>query len=119
MDLDSLLAEPSTAETYAALTIEWSSIVFAWVALFALVAGALVVAFRARRPGGYWLLTGIATFIAGLAYTFIGPPQNFYDPSLAEKAFYYLGPVLPFFLFSIGFFRLAWSLRRELPTEET
>ena len=59
------------------------------------------------------MLTGIATFVAGLAYTFFGPPEAVYYPSLADRAFHYLGPVVPFFLFSIGFVRLAWSLRNE------
>lgn len=113
MAADSLWDGPSAAETQIVLGIEWSSIVLAWIALLALLAGAAVVAFRLRRPGGYWMLTGIATFLAGFAYTFFGPPATIYDPSLAGKAFYFLGPVVPFFLFSIGFFRLAWSLHRE------
>ena len=87
MEVDPLWDGPSTAETHMILVIEWLSIVLAWIALLALLIGAAFVAFRLRRPGGYLMLTGITTFISGLAYTFFGPPEAVFDPSLADMAF--------------------------------
>ena len=112
MEADSVWDGPSAAESYSVMIIEWSSIVLAWVALFALLVGALIVAFRTRRPGGYWMLAGIAMFVVGIVHTFL-KPHNYYDPSLIDRAFYFLGPVVPFFFFSVGLCRLAWSLRGE------
>lgn len=109
--MDSSWDGPGTAESWALVIVQWSSIVLAWVALLALLAGALIVAFRTRRPGGYWMLAGIAMFVAGIVHTFL-KPHNDYDPSLIDNAFNFLGPVVPFLFFSIGFCRLAWSLRR-------
>lgn len=84
------------------------------------VVGGYLVAFRSRRPGGYWMLAGAALFVAQFLYyvTFwrytAGPALDFsmtrtmYRDALAPAI-----PLLPVLLFAIGFLRLAWSLRND------
>ncbi len=98
----------------ASHTLQWLELlitVAAWASLLALAVGAVIIAFRSGRPGGYLMFSAVVAFVAGvLAYApyFQNLPINYpqIGPAIARAL-----PLVPLILFSIGFFRLAWSLR--------
>ncbi len=111
--------EPGTAEIYLRLGLKWTGIIFAWSSALMFTVGSVLVAFRTRRPGGYWMLAGIVAFFGFLMYDMAEVRTLGFrlEVSVAEIMHRHIGPTLPFFLFGIGFVRLAWSLHRERAAE--
>ncbi len=105
--------EPSTADYVVRSTIEWVGIVMAWLTTLLFAAGSILVALRSGRPGGYWMLSGVAAFFGMLLYemTHMHTLGLRLEYSVTYVLREYIGPTLPFFLFAVGFGRLAWSLR--------
>ncbi len=83
------------------------------VIVLALLATAIITAFFARRPGGYWMLSGVAAFAgyAALSWYFYKHSFLLLNAGIHVTALLTGAKYAPAFLYSIGVFRLACSLR--------
>ena len=74
------------------------------------------VVFVHKRPGRYWMLAGALVFVAAFFYYVIFRiyfrPELLIEHSLLRAVIAKAAPVVPLALFSIGFARLTWSLRK-------
>ena len=84
------------------------------VIVLALIATAIITAFIARRPGGYWMLSGVVAFAgyAGLAWYYASKPYLLLGADIHVTALLTGAKYVAPFLYSVGMFRLAWSLRK-------
>ena len=81
------------------------------VAVGCFAAGTVLVAFRKKRPGGYWMVAGVVLFVSEFVYyVFIRSPLAIVTWSPLRDAVDNLAPVVPFALFGIGLMRLTLSL---------
>ena len=109
-----LMWETVDREITIALAASYGTIAMITVIVLAALAAAIIVAFVAKRPGGYWMVSGILAFGCELGvqwYVFAHPFLMLNEPLYLEPLLLAVS-LLPLFLYSIGLIRLAWSLRR-------
>ena len=83
------------------------------VIALAMIATAIIIAFVGRRPGGYWMVSGVIAFAANLGLEWYLSSKHIFmlAPPLYVEPLLVAAKLTPMFLYSIGLARLAWSLR--------
>ncbi len=107
------IAEPTQLQLWLMYAMDVSVPLSMTLAILLLFGGTALVVWQ-KRPGAYWMLAGALTFIVAFIYYVFGPGFETtlgFPGSRLARVIAELAPIFPLLLFSIGFVRLAWSLR--------